>query len=83
MVNKMVKAMHKKNVLLSEEIYRIKELFGNGFKPVIKEQRKIIKEPRKVIKEQREIIARRVFNLDLSLPAPAQVAKVGKISYCS
>jgi hypothetical protein len=76
MVNKMVKAMHKNGVLLSEEIYRIKELFGNDFKPVIKEQRKIIKEPRKVIKEQREIIARRVFNLDLSIPAPAQVAKI-------
>jgi hypothetical protein len=63
MVNKMVKAMHKKNVLLSEEINRIKELFGNGFKPVIK--------------EQREIILRKMFNLDLNLPAPAQVTKVG------
>ena len=59
----MVKAMHKKGVLLSEEINRIKELFGNDFKPVIK--------------EQREIILRKMFNLDLNLPAPAQVTKVG------
>ena len=59
----MVKAMHKNGVLLSEEINRIKELFGNDFKPVIK--------------EQREIILRKMFNLDLNLPAPAQVTKVG------
>ena len=48
---------------ISEEINRIKELFGNGFKPVIK--------------EQRELILRKMFNLDLNIPAAAQVTKVG------
>ena len=77
----MVKTMHKNSVLLSEEINRIKELFGNNFKPVIKEQREIIKEPRKVIKEQREIVLRRAFNIDFGaagLTAAAQVAKVNR-----
>jgi hypothetical protein len=81
MVNKMVKAMHKNGVLLLEEINRIKELFGNDFKPVIKEQREIIKKPRKVIKEQREIVLRRAFDIDFGaagLTAAAQVAKVNR-----
>jgi hypothetical protein len=73
-----MKAMHKNGVLLSEEIYRIKELFGNDFKPVIKEQREIIKKPRKIIKEQRELAIRRAFDFDLggALTAAEQVAKV-------
>ena len=77
----MMKSMHKNGVLLSEEINRIKELFGNNFKPVIKEQREIIKEPRKVIKEGREIVLRRAFNIDFGaagLTAAAQVAKVNR-----
>ena len=59
----MMKTSLKKNILLSEEIQRIKELFGNNFK--------------EIINEQAEIVLRRAFDIDLGmLNRTAQINKV-------
>ena len=63
MGNKIMKTSHKKQILLSEEISRIKELFGGNFK--------------QIITEQAEIVLRRAFDIDLGmLNRSAQINKV-------